>query len=78
MATVSEVKIELILLKSSFFNISQKDLKKIEGLAFNSVYEDEIHSVLKNKWHESNWLFSAIGSISGIFLMIKKILTWYL
>ncbi len=71
---LSEIKIMLLELKSTFFKLSDKEIHRIEELSFQSVDEDDFLIVLKEKWHELSWLFGAAASIIGIIYIIKQIL----
>ena len=70
----SELKLALLIVKSKFFNLSDTQAQE-ECLGFQSVFEDDILIVLKEKWHEYSWIFVAVTSILGIILILKNIFT---
>jgi len=78
MLTISKLKIVFVKIKSVLtFSASKKETycKSIEQLAFQSMFEENIFLNLKNKWSESQWLFTATGVIFGSIYASIKILS---
>ncbi len=69
----SELKLAVLIVKSKFLKLSDTKTQE-EYLGFQSVSEDDLLIVLKQKWHEYNWMFVAITSVLGIILILKNIL----
>lgn len=79
MLTISKIKMKFVVIKSKLFTLStrkkESHYKTIEELAFNSVFEENIFIVLRNKWNEIYWLFVATGTILGIIYFLTKTLS---
>lgn len=78
MATISVIKMKFVVIKAKIFalpNRRESYYKTIEELAFNSVFEEDIYIVLKNKWANHSWVFGITAAILGIIYYIKEILS---
>lgn len=70
MQTISKITLKFIVIKSIFFTFSkrkkERDYKIIEKLAFNSEFEEDIFTILKNKWIDKSWILKASVIFLGI------------